>query len=177
MNASRVAAWLLAAAVCGAWLASAAGISRYTPVSRPPVAPVPDLELNTLAADVQTQAGRLRSRLTNAPAPAALERNPFSFDRPRYAPRPAPAPAVRLEPPVEEPLVSPEPALRLIGMAENKIEGGVARTAMIADDMDGLIMAARGQQILGRYEVVEIGADAVELKDLQTGATRRLVLR
>jgi hypothetical protein len=38
-------------------------------------------------------------------------------------------------------------------------------------------MVAEGQELAGRYRVSAVGADAVELKDLVTGATRRLALR
>jgi len=38
-------------------------------------------------------------------------------------------------------------------------------------------MVTPGQRILGRYDVISVGEDAVELKDVQTGATRRLILR
>ena len=39
------------------------------------------------------------------------------------------------------------------------------------------MMAMVGQRLLSRYDVVAIGPDAVELKDLETGLPRRLVLR
>ena len=38
-------------------------------------------------------------------------------------------------------------------------------------------MVTAGQRILGIYDVVAIGVDAVELKHVATGATRRLALR
>jgi hypothetical protein len=44
-------------------------------------------------------------------------------------------------------------------------------------DADALIMATVGQKILGAYEVLAVSIDAVELKDLVTGATRTLVLK
>jgi hypothetical protein len=48
---------------------------------------------------------------------------------------------------------------------------------MIAGGHDELMMVTAGQRILGRYDVVAVSADGVELKDLQTGSARRLVLR
>lgn len=80
---------------------------------------------------------------------------------------PAAAPAIEI----------PEPVLQLIGVAENTHDGGVVRTAMITGGHDELMMVGRGQRVLGRYEVVAVGVDAVELKDLETGAVRRLALR
>jgi hypothetical protein len=174
-------AWIFVAAVATAWLASAAGVGR-TPYT-PPRIPKPSPEavvFEHLAADVQTQAARLRKRLESAPTPKAPFRDPFSFaDRPApvvRAPRPAPPPepaAIVAAAPVPS-----EPSLQLIGIAEKKVGDAIVRTAMLTPgDADALIMATAGQQILGAYEVLAIGADAVELKNLATGATRTLVLR
>jgi hypothetical protein len=177
MSASRVAAWIIGAAVCGAWLASAAGVTRQARATRTVPRSAETVQLDALAADVQAQAGRLRERLANAPAPRATERNPFSFStrperrRTAVAARVAP---VLLDPVVSEPL---EPVLELIGVAESLKPEGTVRTAMITDASGDLIMVTAGQRIVGRYDVVAVGADAVELKDVQTGATRHLILR
>ena len=57
MNASRLAVWIVGAAVSGAWLASAAGVTRQARNVRvPPPAPE-TVQLDALAAEVQTQAG------------------------------------------------------------------------------------------------------------------------
>lgn len=66
----------------------------------------------------------------------------------------------------------PEPDLVLIGLAED----GSTRTALLGSG-DELLMATEGQTIVGRYRVNKVGADAVELVDLTTGATRRLLLK
>jgi hypothetical protein len=181
MTAGRLAALLLGAAVFGAWLASAAGVTRQARLARstPRLAQAP--QFDALTADVQAQAGRLRERLAQAPAPREVQRNPFRFaDRPAPAIRRAPRSAVRDAPPPAAVDVAPElrePALQLIGVAENATKEGVVRTAMIAGGYDELMMVTAGQKILGRYEVVAVGADAVELKDVQTGAIRRLILQ
>ena len=177
MNLTRVAAWLFGAAVVGAWIASAASVSRGARVPRAPQRSAESAAVHNLAADVQAQTARLRQRLETAPVPKAPFRNPFMFaarEPKRPAARPA-APVVFTPPP---PVAPVEPSLHLIGIAEKKAGDGVVRTAMMAaGDADNLIMATLGQTILGAYEVVAIGADAVELKDVATGATRRLVLR
>jgi hypothetical protein len=176
MKGSRLAAWIVCAAVGGAWLASAAGVSRsprIPPVSRP----ANDVRLDALAADVQAQTGRLRDRLSQAPAPTGPERNPFSF-----AARRLPARAANIDAPtvavttVAAPEIL-EPALTLIGIAETRTPDGIARTAMITGGRDDLMMVTVGQRLLSRYDVVAVGADAVELKDLETGLARRLVLK
>jgi hypothetical protein len=42
---------------------------------------------------------------------------------------------------------------------------------------DELLMATEGQVLAGRYRVGKVGPDGVELVDVVTGATRRLVLK
>ena len=176
MKASRLAAWLVCAAVGGAWLASAAGVTRSPRI--PPVSSrtSDDVRLDALAEDVQAQAGRLRERLSNAPSPGRVERNLFSFGlRPQPKKRAAPMEAAAaIAPPAPEVL---EPVLELIGIAETRAAEGVVRTAMITGGRDELMMVTVGQRLLSRYDVVAVGADAVELRDLETGLPRRLVLR
>lgn len=179
MTGTRLAAWVLGAAVCGAWLASAAGITRQARVERAAPRPADAVQFDALAADVQAQAGRLRERLAEAPAPREVQRNPF-----RFAPRaPVNRPVRSSAPPpidVPEPIAVAdvrEPALQLIGVAEKNTRDGLVRTAMIAGGYDELMMVTAGQRILGRYEVVAVGADAVELRDGDTGAIRRLIMR
>jgi hypothetical protein len=73
--------------------------------------------------------------------------------------------------------VSPDLDLVLVGVAEQSTEAGPVRTAMIAGRGDELFMVTEGQQLAGRYSVGAVSADAVELKDLATGAIRRLSLK
>ena len=42
---------------------------------------------------------------------------------------------------------------------------------------DELLMTTEGQTVAGRYRVGKVSADAIELIDLGTGATRRLSLK
>lgn len=176
MKASRVAAWMVCAAVGGAWLASAAGVTRSPRISPATARSNDDVRLDTLVADVQAQAGRLRVRLSEAPAPTGPERNPFAF---AVRPRPVVRTPVETPPPIPSTAapVFLEPALELIGVAETRTSNGVVRTAMLTGGRDELMMVTVGQQLLSRYEVVAVSVDAVELKDLETGSTRRLVLR
>lgn len=129
-------------------------------------------QLDVVAASVQSQALRLRERLASAPAPQAPLRNPFTFAEREIAPPPAaPKPPATQIPAFVQRLIA-EPDLVLLGVAE---EGSV-RTAMIGSG-DELLMATEGQTVAGRYRVGKVSADAVELIDLGTGATRRLSLR
>ena len=175
MNASRAAAWIFVAAVLGAWLASAAGVSRSTRTVQVADLPPAAHPVDRLAADVQAQAGRLRQRLDAAPAPQTPVRNPFTFSaraesRPRLAQAVRPAALVPPPPPAE-------PILVLVGIAEKKVGDATVRTAMLSNEAADLIMATTGQRIMGVYDVVAIGLDAVELRDVVSGATRRLALR
>jgi hypothetical protein len=134
------------------------------------------VQLDALASEVQSQSVRLRQRLAVAPALQTPLRNPFEF-APRAAPaRPA---ARRLEPlPVEAPPQQPafEPDLALVGVAEEGSDAALVRTAMISAG-DELFVVTAGEPVAGRYRVVAVGADAVELRDVVTGATLRLALK
>jgi hypothetical protein len=160
-----------------AWLASAAS----TTFDKQGVAdaglvapPAPDL----LDVDFQAQAAKLRERLAAAPPPQAPHRNPFFFEA--RMPRHLPAPPVREPAPVDLPAAAaapPEPALFLVGVAEDQGPKGPTRTVILSDDREGTYMAAVGGMVGDRYQVQAIGADAVELKDVLTGGIRRLALR
>ena len=168
MTPARAATYLVGAVLLAAWLASAAGVvrSQIPPVYRS----FPESrQLDAVVLDVQTQASRLRERLARAPSPRAPVRNPFSFNNRRTAASPTPAPTV-LSPSVNLPPA--EPLLVLIGIAEE----GATRTAML-ESGEELLMATEGQVLAGRYRVGKVGPDAVELVDVVTGATRRLVLK
>lgn len=150
------------------WLASAAGVVR----SHPPRMPRPSAEsmqLDALVVNVQSQAARLRERLAAAPAPHPSTRNPFTFAEP---PRePVPRAAVRA-PAIVAAEAVPELDLVLIGIAED----GATRTAIIQSG-DELLMVTEGQTLRGRYRVGKVGADALELVEVETGAIRRLYLK
>ena len=178
MTRGRIAALLLGTAVCTAWLASAAGVTRQARAARATPREPDASQFDALASDVQTQAGRLRARLAQAPTPRDTTRNPFRFaDRQPRAPQRAPRDLTPAAAPIAiEPVVR-EPSLQLIGVAETKTKDGVVRTAMITGGYNELMMVTPGQRILGRYEVVVISQDAVELKDLQSNAVRRLYLQ
>lgn len=160
-----------------AWLASAA--STTFQYDQPPAHPAGTAGLadtEALATDVQAQAARLRERLSSAPVPQVPHRNPFLFDL-RPAPKPV-APRGRPLPDVQPmPVPDPEPALSLIGIAEDQGTNGPTRTAILTDDAETVFTVTVGQTVLGRYTVQGIGAEVVELRDTRSDATRRLVLK
>ena|SRR5207247_4274730 len=118
--------------------------------------------------EIVSRARRCRSRVRNpfAFAPREIRTAPPQTTRP-----PAIAPAAPAA------VVAPVPALTLIGIAEEPSPEGLHRTAMIAGADDTLYMVMEGQAVAERYRVTAIGADAVQLEDLLTGAVRRLALR
>jgi len=167
---------LLGTAACSAWLASAAGVARQAQEVRTTPRQIEAAQFDALAADMQTQAGRLRERLAQAPAPREAIRNPFRFaERRPAAVRQRPLPLSEAPPPAVPQIR--EPALQLIGVAETNTMDGPVRTALITGGHSELMMVTVGQRILSRYDVVAVGADAVELKDVGTGAIRRLILQ
>lgn len=173
MTPRKVAVYLAGGSVLAAWLASAASIGQPVP---PPIVPpaVRTSGAESLAEDVQAQAIRLRERLARAPAPRTQPRNPFAF---APAPKPASPPAPPAAESVAPPSIPAEPALSLIGMAEDRTPDGPVRTAIVTGPAGELFMVRVGDQVSPRYRVRTIGADAVELTDLITGAVRRLALR
>lgn len=170
MTPARAATYFVGAILLAAWLASAAGVVR-SPTPRPPRRSAESLQLDAVVLDVQSRASRLRQRLAHAPSLQAPLRNPFSFT----AAEPVPVATISSRAPVVAPAApapAAEPALLLIGVAED----GATRTAMIQSGEE-LLMATEGQVLAARYRVVKVSADALELLDLVTGATRRLFLK
>ena len=176
MTSMRAAAYVGGGALLIAWFAAAAGspVQELPPPRDNVPHTIPTSGSESLAAEVQAQGVRLRERLAQAPAPSVHTRNPFSF---------APAPVVRMPAPVVKaaveaaPIEPVVPALSLMGIAAEMSPEGLHRTAVIGGANDTLYMVMEGQTVAERYRVTTIGEDAVELKDLITGAYRRLALR
>ena len=136
------------------------------------------VEPAALAVEVSSQAGRLQSRMAQAPLPESNPRNPFTFGVAPRAPQPRTVrAAVAEEPPAAAPFAPPPPVLTLMGIAEETTPEGPRRTAVIGGEGDHLFMVREGDLLGGAYQVKKIGADAVELEDVTTKAFRRLALR
>jgi hypothetical protein len=176
MTPTRAAAYIGVASILAAWLSSAAGVARDA--ARPPdPAPLRPVERHQLADELRAQTTRLAERLAAAPAPRTPARNPFAF-RPRPAAvavtgvagsRGAQGAAQALD-------VPPMPRLQLIGVAETSTPDGPVRTAMIVADGETLLMLGVGESVGNRYRVAAVDPTSVALEDLESGATRRLVL-
>jgi hypothetical protein len=175
MHVKRTAGIVLGGGAVAAWLAGAATSNRALP---DPVLPM-RAPVDARGADLSNEIARLRARLRPAATPHAPGRNPFAF-RAEALPRqeisaPARSPAF-----VEAaPAVHPDaPALpKLSGIAEDVTpDAGVVRTAFISAGGQ-LFMVDEGQELMARYRVQKITADAVELIDLTDNSTQRIVMK
>jgi hypothetical protein len=176
MTAKQVMAYSGGGLLLLAWLASAGGLVRQKPVVEEEPRAVETSGTTELAADVQAQTLKLKTRLAAAPAPQEPARNPFSFAPRAEAPLRARRTAARPITPVGD-LGPAEPAIDLVGVAESSTPQGIVRTAIISSLSGELFMVKEGELVAGRYRVKTVGADAVELTDLTSDAVRRLALR
>jgi hypothetical protein len=175
MTARQAAAYSGGGLLLLAWLASAAGFVRQRTAVEEPPKPVETSGTTTLAADVQAQTLRLKSRLASAPTPQKPVRNPFTFAPREAAPRRDRRAASELPLPAVAEL--PEPAIDLVGVAESQTPKGLIRTAIISTLAGELFLVKEGELVAARYRVKAVAADAVELSDLMSGGVRRLALR
>jgi len=173
MSRSRVTMIVLGGALLTSWLVAAAGTFRQAPVPVvvPPRAGPSDID--GLAATVREQADRLRTRLEHAPALHDVVRNPFAFaPARRERSRPVVATAA-VAPPREAPEVAarPAPVLRLVAIVTDQ---GTRRAVL--STAGEITIVSVGDTVAGRYHVVAISADVVELDDDRGGPTLRLGL-
>jgi hypothetical protein len=124
---------------------------------------------------------RLRTGLGVMPSPSAPGRNPFQFGAERPARRPASGAqhgvALEGDEGTEAGPVAPDrPPMQLVGVATEESDGAPIRTAVIATARQ-LYLVREGEQIALRFQVLRIGSDVVELRDLATDDPFQLALR
>ena len=163
------------ATITATWLASYAPVGRSVPFA--PSTPTVEHTENAAAA-IQREADRLHARLTQVGAYRDPARNPFKFGNHP----PAQAVASRREPVVtmENEPVTTEPAeatlrISLTGIAEDVVGDTTVRTAIISTPSDVLLVKVGDQA--GDYRVEKISPDGVELVNVATGASVKLMLR
>jgi hypothetical protein len=112
---------------------------------------------------------RLESREAERPAPAGSDRNLFEFQK--AAPPPAPPTPVRPSAPLPVPAVPAGPsgpppappvapiALKFIGIIEQPDQSKIA----VLSDARGVYHGREGETIEGRYRILKIGTESVEL--------------
>jgi hypothetical protein len=168
------------------WLASAASPrpepAIQTPLQSAQAAPsaraAPDTA-SALAFDVEREAQRLRLRVADTPAPRRSGRDPFRFQEQRAPEPPHLARNAAGLAALAEVTTAPAevtPALKLIGIAERATADGFVRSAVLSGPADVFIVGV-DDQVLDRFTVVAIAAEAVELADATTGRSLRLAMR
>jgi hypothetical protein len=172
MNLKRTASVVIVGGACAAWLAAAT-----TPNVRESSVPAAasrkeprDERAERLASDVARLHGYLRPGIELRPS----VRNPFRFAIARVTHPPASQPRTTVSATPAPPL-TPPPALRLSGMAEDAGPDGPVRTAIVSG-MGQLFLVQQGDTVAGRYRVVRIGPDVIEIADT-TGAIFRLAMK
>ncbi len=186
MKVERGVAAIGGTALLVAWIAVAADLARGPRVVVAEREQPRELtRAERIAADIESQSARLHARLASAPLPSPEGRDPFRFnDRaPRAMTRVAAA-AVRDDAASRPDAAgSVEPVapvatvpLTLSGIAEDTSADGTIRTAVLSGLGDVFLVKA-GDVIASRFQIVAVGADAVEILDTTSGATVRLGLR
>jgi hypothetical protein len=147
----------------------------------PPPAMAPGAR-TAAAAPVVRDIGDLdraaRIREGRRPAPLAVPgRNPFEFvvAKPRPVPPPKPAEAAAALAALA-PLVLPPTPVTLVGLVDRNVGGRPVRIAVLSFGGQ-LHYVEAGNRLGAAYEVVSVGANAVELLALDTNTPRRLVQR
>jgi hypothetical protein len=131
-------------------------------------APAANVESN-----IQELADRLEAHVRAEVAYRAPTRNPFQFaERPRPVARQVITPKVVETPPPPVPL---PPPFTLSGIAEDRVNGGVQRTAIFSSST-GVTLAHEGETVSGSFRVVSIEPDVVMLENLNGGLPLRLSL-
>lgn len=165
LQVGAVAAVIVAAMVWYEWPASAPGPATNAPATRPR-AQAPTGKKGTPRADSESVEVKLKALRFERDEPGGGARNPF-----RFQPKPAPAPPRPIAPPVEapRPVAPPVPAgppppppipLKFIGVLERA--NGV-KWAVLTDGKSGTMFGKDGDIIDGRYVIVKIGAESIEM--------------
>jgi hypothetical protein len=182
MNASRAALMVVGVNLVAVWAAAAAGSHAVAPgVAAEPPQVVAEAAVGEASASLLAAAERLEAHARRDVAPAMV-RDPFHFGTgarpsarqgPESAPRDAPAGASDPMDPAEAaaPPVEPEPDIVLQGMAESGEGESIVRTAILSAGGE-LVLATLGTRVAGRYDVVALTADSVELEDVVMHARR-----
>jgi hypothetical protein len=176
---ARVAAIVVGVMLVALWVSAAAGACavRRTPASGSSAASAEGTSPALGAASALRQTGRLAPGAS--PGLPAARRNLFRFrDESPTPPAPTPpSPAALFAAPASAPDPGGDapPAASLLGIAERRQGDVTVRTAVIAAAGD-LWLVADGGVVAGRYTVVRIAAESVELRDTASGATQRLRL-
>jgi|KBSMisStaDraftv2_1062788.scaffolds.fasta_scaffold97454_3 hypothetical protein len=143
---------------------TAAAQSRGTsPTARRPAGkpapPVTDVKLDALKPRSTTLPASTRNPFRFSEAPIKAVANRDGLHRGPVVAPPPPVPAGPVGPPPPPPL--PPIQLRFIGLIEAPDKAG--RVALLSDGKGGLMNGREGDLIEGRYRVLRVGADSLDL--------------
>ena len=159
-----------------AWLALASRPAPLAVLPPPPRAATAAPLLRDID-DLDRAAARLRDGRSAVQQLAEPGRNPFAFvvarPKPAAAPKPADAAAALA---ALAPLVLPPTPVTLVGLVDREENGRPVRIAVLSFG-GRLHYVEAGSRLGAAYEVVSVGANAVDLLALDTNTPRRLVQR
>jgi hypothetical protein len=108
--------------------------------------------------------------------PPAHARNLFVFRSPASSPAAVEKPIENAATTAVVPAVPPAPAMKLEGVAEDFGAAGTTRTAIISA-AGQLFLVTDGEAVMSRYRVAAVSSTSVDLTDLLTGASLKLILK
>lgn len=155
-----------------ATLFAAAQPSRM-PANVAPEQPREAVSVVAAASDIEEQAAHLQARLQQEPLYREPARNLFRFSERRELSRRIAAAAIQEMPEVSLPEASAPPPVKLSGIAEDGEGAAMVRTAVLSTPA-GVVLAREGDEVLGRFRVSRIDADAVILTSVPDGTSLRL---
>jgi len=160
------------ATVLAGWLASTPPVGVVQ--IRPAAPSRSSRAVATPSSDIVEQASRLQARIRRETVYVRPQRNPFQFEA-----RPAVGAAAVSEPAPSAETVAPAidstPSVTLAGVAEERLQTGVERTAILSSPI-GVLLVRVGDEVLGQYRVAVVEEETVELLNLSDGSTLRLSL-
>jgi len=162
------------ATVLAGWLASTPPVAVVE--NRPAAQSRASRATTSPSSDIVEQASRLQARIRRETAYVRPERNPFQFEATRRAVEPAVTvaePALSSEP--SAPVANVAPPVTLAGVAEDSLQTGVERTAILSS-ASGVLLVRVGDEVLGQYRVAAVEEGAVDLLRLADGSILRLSL-
>jgi Tfp pilus assembly protein PilP len=133
--------------------------------------------VSTASSDIEEQASRLQARIRRETAYVRPQRNPFQFETARPSSLETADVSDPPVPPAETlaEVVDSRPSVTLAGVAEDRLQQGIERTAILSSPA-GVLLVRVGDEVLGQYRVTAVEEEAVELLSLADGSTLRLSL-
>ena len=182
MNASRAAVIVVGINLVAVWAAAAAGGRAAQPPGPPDPRAAQDRAVVRVQAALVEATDRLRRHTGPSVDDAVVRRDPFRFGGgARSARRDAEAAGralseAALPPATAAPVAPVAPDIVLQGMAASREGEATVRTAILSVNGE-MVFATMGAAVAGRFTVVGITDESVELEALGGGARQTIRLR